>query len=92
MWYAITADIVKRSKKESNREFQIRKEQIILSADSREELEIKLEQTRLKFPGQIEKYLEAGMKIVEAGNPREAKKKAHDTSISIEKSGQLKLF
>ena len=92
MWYAVTAQTIKRSRKESKKEFQIREEQIILSADSREELEKKMEETRNKFPGQIEKYLAAGIKIVEANNPREAKKKAHDILISIEKSGQLKLF
>jgi PIN domain nuclease of toxin-antitoxin system len=92
MWYALTAHSVKRSRKENKKEFQIREEQIFLSAGSREELEKKLEETRQKFPGQIEKYLEAGMKVVEATTPRDAKKKAHNIPISIEKSGQLKLF
>ena len=34
----------------------------------------------------------AGIKIVEADNPSQAKKKAKDIPIFMEKNGQLKLF
>jgi PIN domain nuclease of toxin-antitoxin system len=92
MWYALTAQTVKRSKKECKKEFQVHKEEIILSAGSREELEEKMEKTRSKYPEQIEKYLKAGVKIIEARNATEAKQRAHEIQVSIEKSGQLNLF
>ena len=92
MWYALTAQTVKRSKKEIRKEFQVQKEEIILSAESREALEKKLEKTRRNYPEQIEKYLKAGIKIIEAKNPAQAKRRANEVPISIEKTGQLKLF
>jgi hypothetical protein len=92
MWYALTAETVKRSKKEIKKEFQVHKEEIILSAETREELEEKMEKTRKNYPGQIEKYLKAGIKIIEAKNPAEAKRRAHEVPVSIEKTGQFKLF
>ena len=92
MWYALTAQTVKRSKKEKRREFLVQKEEIILSAESREQLENKLKKTRSEYPEQIEKYLQAGIKIIEAKNPAAAKRRANEVPVSIEKSGQLKLF
>lgn len=92
MWYALTAQTVKRSKKEKNKEFLVQKEEIILSAASREELEKKLTATQRNFPEQLEKYLQAGIKIIEAKNPAQAKRRANEVAVSIEKSGQLKLF
>jgi Spy/CpxP family protein refolding chaperone len=92
MWYALTAQTVKRSKKERNKEFPVHKEEIILSAASRAELEEKMEKTRQAYPEQMEKYLRAGVKIIEAKNAGEAKRRAHEVPVSIEKSGQFKLF
>jgi len=92
MWYALTAQTVKRSKKESKKEFQVHQEEIILSASSREELKEKMEKTSRTYPEQMEKYLKAGVKIIEAKNAAEAKRRAHEIPVSIEKSGQLKLF
>jgi hypothetical protein len=92
MWYLITANPVIRSKKEKKKEFQTFSYEIILSATSKEQLEEKIAQTREKYPEQIEKYLKAGINIIEADNPSQAKKKAKDIPVSIEKSGQLKLF
>jgi hypothetical protein len=92
MWYALTAETVKRSKKEIKKEFQVQKEEIILSAETRQALEEKLEKTRRNFPEQIEKYLKAGIKIIEAKDPAQAKRRAHEIPVSIEKTGQFKLF
>ena len=92
MWYLVTANPVTRTKKEQKKEFHAFSYEIILSATSKELLEEKIKETREKYPEQIEKYLKAGIKIVEADNPSQAKKKAKRLPVSIEKSGQLKLF
>ena len=92
MWYIITANPVTRSKKEKKKEFLSASYEIILNAASREELEKKMKETAAKYPQQMDKYLKAGIKIVEADNPSQAKMRAKDIPVSIEKSGQLKLF
>jgi hypothetical protein len=92
MWYVITANPVNRTKKEMRKEYQVFSGEIILSAETKEQLEQKMKETGEKYPGQMEKYLNAGIKIVEATNPNKAKKIAREMPVYIEKSGQLKLF
>ena len=92
MWHIGQANPVSRNKKESRREFQSFAYEIILSAETKEQLDKKIKETREKYPEQIEKYLNAGIKIIEANNSAQAKKKAKGTPIFMEKNGQLKLF
>ena len=92
MWFVVTANPVSRTKKETKKEFQTYAYEIILSAATKEQLDEKIKETREKLPQQMDKYLNAGIKIIEAKNPGQAKEKAKDMPIYIEKSGQLKLF
>ena len=92
MWYVVTANPVSRTKKETRKEYQVYAYEIIVSAKTKEELDEKIKETSKKYPQQMNKYLNAGIKIVEAKNTVQAKKIAKDIPVYIEKSGQLKLF
>jgi Spy/CpxP family protein refolding chaperone len=92
MWYVITANPVARTKKEMRKEYQVFSGEIIISAETKKQLEQKMKVTGEKYPEQMQKYLNAGIKIIEADNPNQAKKKAKDLPVYIEKTGQLKLF
>ena len=88
MWFAVTAQTLSRSKKESKKEFHSRSLDIILSAETKEELEKKLRESLEKYPEQMSKYLNAGIKFVEADNTAKAKSKAKKVPIYFDRTGQ----
>jgi hypothetical protein len=92
MWYAVTANPISRSKKESKKEFHSRSRDIILSAESKSELETKIQDNMDKYPEQMTKYLVAGIKFVEAETAVQAKKRAKKVAIYFDKNGQYKFI
>ena len=92
MWFALTAHQKKRSKREIQKDFFAGKYEVIMTAESRDELETKLNESIVKFPKQMEKYLHAGIKIVEADNSIRAKSKAKKENIYFDQNGQYSLF
>ena len=92
MWFALTAHQKKRSKKEIQKEFSAGKYEVIMTAESRDDLETKLNESILKFPKEMEKYLRAGIKIVEAENSIQAKSKALKENKYFDQKGQYSLF
>jgi hypothetical protein len=92
MWFALTAHEKKRTRKEKKKEFSAAKYEIIMSADSREELNKKLNESINKFPKEMEKYLKAGIKIVEADNSIQAKRQATKENKYFDQRGQYSLF
>jgi hypothetical protein len=92
MWYAVTAKELNLTSKERKKEFFSREHEVILNADSRPELEVKLEETRRKYPNEFKKYLKAGIKIVEAENIIQAKRLSKKISIYFDEKGQYHLL
>ena len=92
MWFAITANPLNLKRKEKSKEFFSGEVQIILSAENREELNQKLNETKEKFPDEMKKYLHAGIKILEADNAIQAKKKSKTVYTYLEENGQYKIF
>ena len=92
MWFALTAHQKKRSKKEIQKEFFAGKYGVIMTAESRDELEKKLNESIVKFPREMEKYLHAGIKIIEADSSIRAKLKAAKENKYFDQSGQYSLF
>jgi len=88
MWYAVTAKALSLTSREKNKEFFSREHEVILNADSRIELEEKLEETRQKYPDEFKKYLKAGIKIVEADNIIQAKRISKKIPIYFDEKGQ----
>ena len=66
MWYAVTANPSNLKIKEKKKEFFSREHEVILNAETKEELERKIEKTKEQYPQEFKKYLKAGIKIVEA--------------------------
>ena len=92
MWFALTAHEKKRTRKEKKKEFSTAKYEIILTADTQSDLNKKLNDSIEKFPKEMEKYLKAGIKIVEADNSVQAKKKAVHEQKYFDQRGQYSLF
>lgn len=92
MWYALTARSTKLSRKDQKKEFLTKELEIFLSAETKELLEKKIQETISNFPKQSERYLKAGLKIVEADNPEHAKQLAKTKNEFIEKDGQIGFF
>jgi len=92
MWFAVTANPLNRRKKESKKEFYARECEIFLSAQTKKDLEDKIKLTLENFPKESQKYIDAGIKLVEAETSEKAKQLAHKTDIYVEKDGQLKFF
>jgi len=92
MWYAVTANPLSRARKETKKEFYSKECEIFLSAQTREDLEEKIKLSAKNFPKESKKYIDAGLKIVEATSSEKAKRAAFKTEVYIEKTGQLKFF
>ena len=92
MWYAITANPLNLKSKEKKKEFYTREHEVILSAESRSELELKLSQTSHKFPDEFRRYLKAGIKIIEAENIIQAKRRSKEISHYFDEKGQYHLL
>jgi len=92
MWYAVTAKPVKLKRREKSKEFFRGEIEVIVNADSFDDLEKKLRRTFEKYPDEMTKYLHAGIKFVEADNIIQAKRKSKDVSIYFDHTGQYKLF
>jgi hypothetical protein len=92
MWFALTAHRTERSRKEKKKEFSAQQYEVILTADSQQDLERKLKASMEKYPKQINKYLHAGIKIVEADNPAQAKSRAVREHKYFDHRGQYSLF
>ena len=88
MWFAVTAHQKARTKKESRKEFSAGRFEVIMNADTREGLESKLNESISKYPKEMEKYLKAGIMIVEAENPAQARRRAPDVKIYFDQRGQ----
>ena len=92
MWYAVTAKPVKLKSSEKKKEFYRGEIEVIINAETREELEEKLKDTLNKYPRETTKYLKAGIKFVEAGNIIQAKRKSKEVSTYFDHTGQYKLL
>ena len=92
MWFALTAHQKPRSKKESRKEFSVGQFEIILTAETRADLEAKLNESVNTYPREMQKYLEAGIKIVEAENLVHAKVRAEKENIYFDQRGQYSIF
>ena len=92
MWYAVTARPLNLTTKEKKKEFYNREHEVILNADSRRQLEEKLSETKEKFPEEFKKYLKAGIKIVEAENIIQAKRKSKKINIYFDEKGQYHIL
>jgi hypothetical protein len=88
MWYAVTAQPVSLKDKEKKKEFFRAEIEVILNAETRQELEKKLSETRKKFPSEMNKYLRAGIKILQADNLIQAKRKSSKVHIYFDERGQ----
>ncbi len=88
MWFAVTAQPVSLTSKEKKKEFFRGEIEVILNAETRQELENKLIETHKKFPSEMKKYLKAGIKILQADNIILAKKKSSKVPIYFDESGQ----
>ncbi len=92
MWYALTENPVKRTRREKRKEFMSARYEIIFNAETRELLEKKLTQSMNQFPDKMARYLAAGIKFVEAENPAQAKKRAPGVQIYFDQYGQYKFL
>ena len=92
MWYALTAHSPILDKKETRKEFYTDSHEIVVSAESRELLEQKLKESLQRYPVQAEKYLRAGIKIVEADSLKSAKQKAKNISTYFNHTGQYSIL
>lgn len=92
MWYAVTANPLNRKRKESKKEYYAKECEIFLSAKTRKDLEEKIQLSIKNFPKEAKKYIDAGLKIVEADSSEKAKRIAVNTDIYIEQNGQMKFF
>ena len=92
MWFAVTARPVNLKRRQKQKEFYSGEIAIILNAGSKALLENKLKETAKKFPEEMIKYEEAGIKFVEAENIIQAKRRAKKVSIYYDKTGQYNLF
>ena len=92
MWYAVTAHPVKLRSREKKKEFYRGEIEVIINADTIENLEKKLKETLDKYPQETTKYLHAGIKFIEANNIVEAKRKSKTISIYFDHRGQYHLF
>ncbi len=92
MWYALTANTSVRGKKEARKEFYSNAHELVVSAESRELLEVKIQECLKEYPEQAEKYLRAGIKIVEADSLKAAKKKALHITTYFNHTGQYSIF
>jgi len=88
MWYAVTAHPAKRSKKYERKEFSAFSGEVFLSASTLTELHAKIKDSLRKYPEQTKRYLQAGIKLVEARSTAEAKQKSHQISFYFTDTGQ----
>ena len=66
--------------------------EIIFHADTREGLEKKLTESIKEYPEKMSRYLQAGIKFVEADNSAQAKKRAPGIQIYFDHRGQYKFL
>jgi hypothetical protein len=92
MWYAVTAHPVKLKSREKKKEFFRGDIEVIINAESRSDLEVKLEETFKKYPQEMAKYLRAGIKFIEADNIVQAKRRSREVSIYFDQKGQYHLL
>jgi 16S rRNA C967 or C1407 C5-methylase (RsmB/RsmF family) len=92
MWYAVTANPLKLTNREQKKEFFSKEHEVILNAESREELEKKLLETKNQYPTEFRKYLRAVIKMVEAENIVQAKRLSKKISIYFDEKGQYHLL
>ncbi len=92
MWYALTENPVRRTRKEMRKEFMAARYEIIFYAETRELLEEKLNRNINEFPEKMSRYLEAGIKFVEAENTAQAKRRAPAVHIYFDQRGQYKFL
>jgi hypothetical protein len=92
MWYAVTAHPVNLKKSEKKKEFYRGDIVVIINADTRENLELKLKETFEKYPQEMIKYLRAGIKFIKASNIVQAKIRSKEVSIYFDQKGQYHLF
>jgi hypothetical protein len=92
MWFAVTAHPVKRLKKHERKEYSSYSGDVVLSAQTFPELEIKLKESIKRYPDQTRRYLAAGIKIVEARSAGDAKRKSRDIFKYFTETGQYGFF
>jgi hypothetical protein len=92
MWFAVTAKPVRHKRKERSKEFYRGDIEVILNAETQDLLEKKLQDTLDKFPVEMNKYLRAGIKIVEAENLVKAKRISKKVDFYFDHKGQYHFF
>jgi len=92
MWYAVTANPSNRKNKEKKKEFFSREHEVIVSGETKSDLEQKLMDTKAEYPQEFRKYMKAGIKIIEAENTIQAKHKAKNINIFFDERGQYNLL
>ena len=92
MWYALTEHPVRRTRKELRKEFMAARYEIIFYADTRKLLEEKLSESMRAFPEKMSRYLQAGIKFVEADNAAQAKRRAPKIDIYFDHRGQYRFL
>jgi len=88
MWYAVTAHPVKRSKKHQRKEFSAFSGEVVMSASTLSELHEKIKISKTRYPDQTKRYLQAGIKLIEARSAGEAKQKSRQISYYFTDTGQ----
>ena len=88
MWFAVTAHEKARTKKEMRKEFSAGRFEVIMNDETRTGLEKKLNESINKYPREMAKYLRAGIMIVEADNPAQARRRAPEVKIYFDHRGQ----
>jgi hypothetical protein len=92
MWYAVTAHAVKRSKKQQRKEFSSFSGEVVMSSPTLSQLQDKIQESISRYPDQTNRYLRAGIKLVEARSSREAKQKSQDITFYFTDTGQYGFF
>ena len=92
MWFALTEHPVKRTRKEKRKEFMAARYEIVFHAETHAELEQKLSESLRDYPEKMARYLEAGIKFVEADTSAQAKRRAPEVQIYFDHRGQYKFL
>jgi hypothetical protein len=92
MWYAVTANPVKRSRKQERKEFTTFSGEVVMSAETLSELQENIIKSKSSYPQQTKRYLEAGIKLVEARSSGEARRKSRSIHFYFTDTGQYSFF
>ena len=92
MWYAVTAHPAKQRKKYARKEFSAFSGEVVMSALTLPDLQQKIKESITRYPEQMTRYLQAGIKMVEAKSAAEAKHKSQHIFFYFTETGQYGFF